>query len=94
MLKDEVLFAWWSLSSTQGIGNIALNKIREQLPTFSHLVESSAQDLILLGLKPQLAYVWANNNRLESTQNAFVIAGWQKNKCLVFTAGMRFVNAR
>ena len=78
MLKDEVLFAWWSLSSTQGIGNIALNKIREQLPTFSHLVESSAQDLILLGLKPQLAYVWANNNRLESTQNAFVIAGWQK----------------
>lgn len=78
MLKDEVLFAWWSLSSTQGIGSIALNKIREQLPSLSNLLEYSAQDLILLGLKPQLAHTWADNNRLESSQNAFLIAGWQK----------------
>lgn len=77
MLKDEVLFAWWSLSSTQGIGSIALNKIREQLPAFEDLLECSAQDLIVLGLKPELAHVWAQSKTPKNTQNPFLLAGWK-----------------
>lgn len=83
MLKDEVLFAWWSLSSIQGIGSIALNKIREQLSSCQDLLEYSAQDLILLGLKAELAHQWAKSNRLEkltsrSTHNLFLLSGWTK----------------
>ncbi len=78
MLKDEVLFAWWSLSSTPGIGSIALNKIREQLPSCSTLLEYSAQDLIRLGLKAERAYTWADNNRLDNSHNPFLLAGWQQ----------------
>lgn len=83
MLKDEVLFAWWSLSSIQGIGNAALNKIREQLPSCQNLLECSAQDLILLGLKAELAHKWIESNSLESlshtsVHDSFVLAGWHK----------------
>jgi DNA processing protein len=89
MLKDEVLFAWWTLSSTQGIGSIALNKIRERLPTCSALIECSAQDLISFGLKAELANNWQQarslsesnhneNNQNESNQNPFISSGWQK----------------
>lgn len=83
MLKDELLFAWWSLSSIQGIGSVALNKIREQLPSCQDLLEYSAQDLILFGLKAELAHQWAESNRLEkltsrSTHNLFLLSGWTK----------------
>lgn len=78
MLKDEVLFAWWTLSSTQGIGSIALNKIREQLPNCSSLVECSAQDLITMGLKPELAQTWQQTRESSSQQNPFILAGWHK----------------
>ena len=94
MLKDEVLFAWWTLSSTQGIGSIALNKIREQLPICSALIECSAQDLISFGLKAELANSWQQGRSLSESnhnennqnqkiqnqkiQNPFVAAGWQK----------------
>ncbi len=84
MLKDEVLFAWWTLSSTQGIGSIALNKIRERLPTCSALIECSAQDLISFGLKAELANNWqqvkslSEDNQNEHKQNPFIAAGWQK----------------
>jgi len=84
MLKDEVLFAWWTLSSTQGIGSIALNKIRERLPTCSALIECSAQDLISFGLKAELANNWqqarslSESNQNESNQNPFISSGWQK----------------
>ena len=84
MLKDEVLFAWWTLSSTQGIGSIALNKIRERLPTCSALIECSAQDLISFGLKAELANSWqqarslSESNHNENNQNPFISSGWQK----------------
>jgi DNA processing protein len=83
MLKDELLFAWWSLSSIQGIGSVALNKIREQLSNCQDLLECSAQDLILFGLKSELAYKWAETNTLDkltssSTHNLFLLSGWTK----------------
>ena len=78
MLKDEVLLAWWSLSSIQGIGSIALNKIREQLPSCSALAECSAQDLIAIGLKPDLANIWQQANASSGNLTPFVLAGWQK----------------
>ena len=78
MLKDEVLFAWWTLSSIQGIGSIALNKIREQLPSCSALAECSAQDLISMGLKSDLAYAWQQTKESSENLNPFVLAGWQK----------------
>lgn len=83
MLKDEVLFAWWSLSSIQGVGGIALNKIKERLPSCQELLKCSAQDLILFGLKADLANQWAQSNRIEkltskSTHNLFLLSGWTK----------------
>jgi DNA processing protein len=78
MLKDEVLLAWWTLSSIQGIGSIALNKIREQLPSCSALAECSAQDLIAIGLKPGLANTWQQANASSGNLTPFVLAGWQK----------------
>jgi DNA processing protein len=78
MLKDESLFAWWLLSSTQGIGSIAQNKIREQLPSCSALVECSAQDLISMGLKSNLAFAWQQSKDSGDNLNPFVSAGWQK----------------
>ncbi|MGK0406096.1 MAG: DNA processing protein [Oleispira sp.] len=78
MLKDESLFAWWLLSSTQGIGSIALNKIREQLPSCSALAECSAQDLISMGLKSNLAFAWQQSKDSGGPLNPFVSAGWQK----------------
>jgi DNA processing protein len=78
MLKDELLFAWWLLSSTQGIGSIALNKIREQLPSCSALAECSAQHLISMGLKPDLAFAWQQAKDSSNNLNSFVSAGWQK----------------
>jgi len=78
MLKDEMLFAWWTLSSTPGIGSIALNKIREQLPNCVSLVEHSAQDLISMGLKPELALTWQQTRDSSANQNPFVLAGWHK----------------
>jgi DNA processing protein len=78
MLKDEVLLAWWSLSSIQGIGSIALNKIREQLPSCSALAGCSAQDLIAIGLKPGLANTWQQANASSGSLTPFVLAGWQK----------------
>lgn len=78
MLKDEMLFAWWTLSSIPGIGSIALNKIREQLPSCSSLLECSAQDLINMGLKPNLAITWQQAKEPNSKLNPFVQAGWQK----------------
>jgi DNA processing protein len=78
MLKDELLLAWWLLLSTQGIGSIALNKIREQLPSCSALAECSAQDLISMGLKPNLAFAWHQAKESADNLNPFVSAGWQK----------------
>jgi DNA processing protein len=78
MLKDELLLAWWLLLSTQGIGSIALNKIREQLPSCSALAECSAQDLISMGLKPNLAFAWQQAKSSSDTLAPFVSAGWQK----------------
>jgi DNA processing protein len=78
MLKDESLFAWWLLSSTQGIGSIAQNKIREQLPFCSALAECSAQDLISMGLKSNLAFAWQQSKDSGDNLNPFVSAGWQK----------------
>ena len=83
MVKDDVLFAWWSLSSVQGIGNVALNKIREQLASCDDLLECSAQDLILFGLKAELAHKWAESNTLEklatsSAHNLFLLSSWTK----------------
>ena len=80
MLKDEVLFAWWTLSSIPGIGSIALNKIREQLPTSSDLTNCSAEDLIAFGLKPERAYEWQRLRASTDQLNPFVYAGWQKIK--------------
>jgi DNA processing protein len=78
MLKDELLLAWWLLLSIQGIGSIALNKIREQLPSCSALAKCSAQDLISMGLKPNLAFAWQQAKDSSDTLNPFVSAGWQK----------------
>lgn len=78
MLKDEMLFAWWTLSSIPGIGSIALNKIREQLPTCSALVECSAQDLISFGLNAERANDWQQLRVSSCSNNSFVLASWQK----------------
>jgi DNA processing protein len=78
MLKDEMLFAWWTLSSIPGIGSIALNKIRAQLPNCSALVECSDQDLISFGLKPERANDWQQLRVSSCSKNPFVLAGWQK----------------
>jgi DNA processing protein len=78
MLKDEMFFAWWTLSSIPGIGSIALNKIRAQLPNCSALVECSAQDLISFGLKPERANDWQQLRVSSCSKNPFVLAGWQK----------------
>jgi DNA processing protein len=78
MLKDELLFAWWLLLSTQGIGSIALNKIRERLPSCRALAECSAQDLISMGLKPNLAFAWQQAKESSDNLTPFVSAGWQK----------------
>jgi len=83
MLKDEMLFAWWTLSSIPGIGSIALNKIRERLPTCSALCECSAEKLISFGLKADLANSWQETRQRfqqfpSEQQNPFVLAGWQK----------------
>jgi DNA processing protein len=78
MLKDELLLAWWLLLSTRGIGDIALNKIREQLPSCSALAECSAQDLISMGLKPDVAFAWQQSKYSGNHLNPFVSAGWQK----------------
>jgi DNA processing protein len=79
MLKDEVLFAWWTLSSIPGIGSIALNKIREQLPNCQQLVECSAQDLIVFGLKADLAEQWQEYRHPSSIESQqFVLSGWNK----------------
>jgi DNA processing protein len=80
MLKDEVLFAWWTLSSIPGIGSIALNKIREQLPTSSDLINHCAEDLIAFGLKPERAHEWQRLQASTDQLNPFVYAGWQKIK--------------
>jgi DNA processing protein len=80
MLKDEMLFAWWTLSSIPGIGSIALNKIREQLPTCSTLSDCTAEDLISFGLKPERAYDWHKLRSSNDHSNTFVMAGWQKLK--------------
>lgn len=80
MLKDEVLFAWWTLSSIPGIGSIALNKIREQLPTSSDLINHSAEDLIAFGLKPERAHEWQRLQASTDQFNPFVYAGWKKIK--------------
>lgn len=78
MLKDEVLFAWWTLSSIPGIGSIALNKIREQLPNSSDLINHCAEDLIAFGLKPERAHEWQRLQASTDQLNPFVYAGWQK----------------
>lgn len=78
MLKDEMLFAWWTLSSIPGIGSIALNKIREQLPSCAALNECSAQDLIAFGLKPQSAHDWHRLRTSVDQQSPFVRSGWKK----------------
>ena len=80
MLKDEVLFAWWTLSSIPGIGSIALNKIREQLPTSSDLINHCAEDLIAFGLKPERAHEWQRLQASTDQLNPFVYTGWQKIK--------------
>lgn len=78
MLKDEMLFAWWTLSSIPGIGSIALNKIREQLPTCSALANCTAEDLISFGLKSERAYEWQTLFISKDHSNPFVMAGWRK----------------
>jgi DNA processing protein len=78
MLKDELLLAWWILLSTRGIGSIALNKIRGQLPSCSALSECSAQDLISMGLKPDVAFAWQQAKDSADTLNPFISAGWKK----------------
>ena len=78
MLKDEMLFAWWTLSSIPGIGSIALNKIREQLPTCSALADCTAEDLISVGLKAEHARHWQQLRISNDHSNTFVMAGWQK----------------
>jgi DNA processing protein len=78
MLKDEMLFAWWTLSSIPGIGSIALNKLREQLPTCSALSDCTAEDLISFGLKPERAYEWQKLRTSNDNPNTFVMSGWQK----------------
>ena len=77
MLKDELLFAWWTLSSIPGIGSIALNKIREQLPTCSALADCTSEDLISFGLKPDRANEW-QQLRTSTDPNTFVVSGWRK----------------
>lgn len=78
MLKDELVFSWFALSSIQGIGSISLNSIREKLPNHSDLINCTAKDLILFGLKPKLAYKWAETKTLKTTTNPFILSGWQK----------------
>ena len=78
MLKDELVFPWFSLSSIQGIGSISLNTIRERLPNHSDLINCTAKDLILFGLKPELAYKWAETKTLQTTTNPFILSGWKK----------------
>jgi DNA processing protein len=78
MLKDEMLFAWWTLSSIPGIGSIALNKIREQLPTCSALADCTAEDLISVGLNAEHARHWQQLRTSNDHSNTFVMAGWQK----------------
>lgn len=79
MLKDEVLFAWWVLSSIPNIGSITLNKIRERLPSVSALTECSAQDLINYGLKTELALTWQQSRQLAAChQGPFLRQSWDK----------------
>lgn len=79
MLKDEVLFAWWTLSSIPGIGSIALNKIREQLPSCQQLVECTAQDLISFGMKADLAEQWQEYRHPSSLASQhYILTSWNK----------------
>jgi len=46
MLTEELLLAWWRLSRLPGIGNIALNDLRQRLPDVAALSDASADTLI------------------------------------------------
>ena len=45
MLTDELLLAWWRLRRLSGIGNIALNDIRQNLASAHHFADQAPKQL-------------------------------------------------
>lgn len=87
MLRDEHLLAWWKLARVAGIGNVALNSIRNLLPTPMALAEQTAQNLIDLGVASQAAHTWQNDSSLAEGFES--LAYWRNQKrCGVLLAGV------
>jgi DNA processing protein len=80
MLTDELLLAWWRLRRLSGIGNIALNDIRQNLASAHHLADqapkqltdASLDDLIRLGLPAAKAEQYFNDEALSAGFEALI----------------------
>ena len=70
----NTLLAWWRLRNISGVGNVALNDIRNQLADAEALTECSSADLIRFGLKPDQADRWQNDASLN--QGFEVLERW------------------
>ena len=70
----NTLLAWWRLRNITGVGNVALNDIRNQLADAKALTECSSADLTRFGLKPDQADRWQNDTSLN--QGFEVLERW------------------
>lgn len=64
---EELLFAWWRLKRLPGVGNITFNQLRQQLSSPSELLQLGADQLVSLGLKPELAERWERETGSDPT---------------------------
>ena len=69
---EELLFAWWRLKRLNGIGNVTLNQLRHQLSSADELLECSADTLVSLGLKPELARRWQQETGSDAEFDALI----------------------
>ena len=88
MLRDELLLAWWRLAQLPGIGNVALNDIRQQLGDPARLLSISPQELTDLGLAAEAAQRWRDDDTLSAGFDA--VSQWRQHKhCGVLLAGVK-----
>lgn len=64
MLTDELLLAWWRLRRIKGVGNIALNDLRQNLSSPAELIDLSYDDLVGLGVNSGKAEQYFNDPSL------------------------------
>ena len=87
MLTEELLLAWWRLSRLPGIGNIALNDLRQRLPDVAALSDASADTLIHCGFSPPAAQRWADDETLSAGFDR-MLQWCQQPDCGVLLAGV------